>query len=310
MLDIIGVGESDVDIYLEVDHPPRRGEKVRAKEIGKLPGGMIGNFCASAANYGVSCGIVSVVGDDENGKLAREDYCGRGIDTTGLLTVPGGQTFYCVVHVDETGEKCLTAVVTPLVNPTPEQVPVDYIRQSKYVHVNSMDFALAKFVADSISDSCARLTLDYESHAENPGFDSWKPVLEKTAVLFVNEEGLESLLPGLLTETAAERILRTGVEYVVVTCAEKGGAVYTNEGCCSYRAFKADRVVDTTGAGDCFNAAFLCGILSGQDVGASARYAAAASTLSIQRVGARTGLPKWEEVLKFLDGNPEEIICE
>lgn len=46
MPEIIGVGESDVDVYLQVDHPPRRGEKVRAREIGKLPGGMIGNFCA------------------------------------------------------------------------------------------------------------------------------------------------------------------------------------------------------------------------------------------------------------------------
>ena len=40
MPEIIGVGESDVDVYLQVDHPPRRGEKVRAREIGKLPGGM------------------------------------------------------------------------------------------------------------------------------------------------------------------------------------------------------------------------------------------------------------------------------
>lgn len=308
MLEIIGVGESDVDIYLEVDHPPRRGEKVRAREIGKLPGGMIGNFCAGAANYGVSCGIVSVVGDDENGKIARADYEGRGIDTSGLLTVPGEQTFYCVVHIDATGEKCLSAVVTPLANPKPEQVPVDYIRQAQYVHVNSMDFTLAKFVADSIAGSTARLSLDYESHAENPGFYSWKPVLEKTAMLFINEDGLQNLLPDLSAPIAAERILGLGVGYVVVTCAEKGGMVYSAKGCHSYRAFQAKKAVDTTGAGDCFNAAFLCGILRGNSVEESARYAAAASTLSIQKVGARTGLPTRGEVLAFLAGNPQEIM--
>ena len=257
MPEIIGVGESDVDVYLQVDHPPRRGEKVRAREIGKLPGGMIGNFCAGVAKHGVSCGIVSVVGDDENGKIALADYQGRGIDTAGLTVEPGKATFYCVVHIDGTGEKCLTAVQTPLMSPRPEQVPADYIRRAKYVHVNSMDYTLALHVAKTIAGSGAGLSLDYEAHAEHPGFDAWKPVLEQTSVLFVNEDGLESLLPGLTMDQAAERILPLGVQYMVVTCAEKGGAVFTKDQSIQYRAYRAAHVADTTGAGDCFNAAFL-----------------------------------------------------
>lgn len=310
MLEVIGVGESDVDIYLQAAHPPRRGEKVRAREIGKLPGGMIGNFCAGVANYGVPCGIVTVVGDDEYGNLALKDYRSRGIDTTGLTVVPGGQTFYCVVHIDLTGEKSLTAVVTPLANPTVEQVPANYLRQAKYVHINSMDRTLAGYVTDCLAGSGTRLSLDYESHAEKAGFDSWRPVLEKTAVLFLNEEGLESLLPGLTTDEAAPQILALGVEYLVITCAEKGGLIYTADGCHCYRAFRAGQVADTTGAGDCFNAAFLCGVLRGRSVEEAARYAAAAAALSIRTVGARAGSPTREEVLAFLAGGPEEIFCE
>lgn len=234
MPEIIGVVESDVDIYLQVDHPPRRSEKVRAREISKLPGSMIGNFCAGVAKHGVSCGIVSVVGDDENGKIALADYQGHGIDTAGLTVEPGKAAFYRVVHIDGTGEKCLTAVQTPLMSPRPEQVPDDYIRQEKYVYVNSMDYTLALHVAKALVGSGAGLSLDYEAHAERPGFASWKPVLEQTAVLFVNEDGLESLLPGLSMEEAAGRILSLGVRYMAVTCAEKGGAdprIYHGAGC-------------------------------------------------------------------------------
>lgn len=307
MPEIIGVGESDVDVYLQVDHPPRRGEKVCAREIGKLPGGMIGNFCAGVAKHGVSCGIVSVVGDDENGKIALADYQGRGIDTAGLTVEPGKATFYCVVHIDGTGEKCLTAVQTPLMSPRPEQVPADYIRRAKYVHVNSMDYTLALHVAKTIAGSGAGLSLDYEAHAEHPGFDAWKPVLEQTSVLFVNEDGLESLLPGLTMDQAAERILPLGVQYMVITCAEKGGAVFTKDQSIQYRAYRAAHVADTTGAGDCFNAAFLSEIVRGSDPKAAARYAAAASTISIGAVGARTGLPAREQVLAFLAAEPEQI---
>ena len=60
-ISIIGIGESDMDLFLKVDRMPGRGEKVRAKEIGKLPGGIIGNFCSQAVKMGVSCGIVTAV---------------------------------------------------------------------------------------------------------------------------------------------------------------------------------------------------------------------------------------------------------
>ena len=72
MPEIIGVGESDVDVYLQVDHPPRRGEKVRAREIGKLPGGMISvelkadrAAVAAALNKLELCVIAVSLGDAE-----------------------------------------------------------------------------------------------------------------------------------------------------------------------------------------------------------------------------------------------------
>jgi len=307
MLDIIGIGESDVDIYLQVDHLPSRGEKVRALEIGKLPGGMIGNFCSAAAKQGASCGIVSMLGDDANGKIALADYQCRGIDTNGLVVMPGGQTFYCVVYLDGSGEKYLTAVVTDLISPRLEDISADYIRSARYVHMNSMDYALACFVAEKLEGSDTRISLDYEAHAENPGFEDWKPVLKKVSVLFVNEDGIQSLFPKKDMDAAAWSVLGLGAEYVVVTCAEKGGLVYTKDKCYRYKAFAADNIKDTTGAGDCFNATFLSAIIKGMPVEDAMNTAAAAATLSIQAVGARTGQPTGAEVAAFLATHPKTL---
>lgn len=306
-LDIIGVGESDVDIYLRVDVPPARGEKIRGEEMGKMPGGMIGNFCSGAALGGMKCGIVSVVGDDENGNILMADYRNRGIDQTGLKVVPGGRTMYCVVFLDGSSEKYLTVVPTPLANPAVEDVDMAYVHRAGYVHMNSMDRKLALYVSERLDTSRTRLSLDYEPHAEMPGFDAWRPVLEKTSLLFMNEDGVHSLLPEKTPEEAARQVLALGAEYVVVTCAEKGGYVFSREGRFHYPALYAGPPVDTTGAGDCFNSFFLSRIISGDSPQQAARCASAAASLSLLAVGARAGLPSLEQVEAFLAKGPKAV---
>lgn len=308
MIDIIGVGESDVDIFLKVDRPPLRGEKIRSEEIGKFPGGIIGNFCSAVVKNGLNCGIVSVIGDDENGKIALEDYMNRGVDLTGLTVKKNGQTFYCIVHIDSSGEKYLTAVVTPLISPEIEDIDFNYLKEAKYVHLTSMDYRLAYKVTKELKNTSTKVSLDYEAHAENGGFNNWKCILENVSLLFINEDGLKSIFPMIATKQAMERILELGVEMVVLTCAEKGGHVFTAQQHFSYKAFKPENIVDTTGAGDCFNAAFLSALLKSNTVEQAMSYAAAAAALSIQKVGARTGLPTSQEVESFLNTNPVKLL--
>jgi ribokinase len=62
----------------------------------------------------------------------------------------------------------------------------------------------------------------------------------------------------------------------------------------------AVQVKDTTGAGDCFNAAFLVCLSKGWSIEKAAKYASAAAAMSIQAVGAREGLPSFYEVETFL----------
>jgi ribokinase len=64
-------------------------------------------------------------------------------------------------------------------------------------------------------------------------------------------------------------------------------------------AFKAD-VIDTVGAGDCFNGAFAVGLLEGLDPWAAARFASAAAALSVSRRGAQASMPSRAEVDEFL----------
>lgn len=307
MFDIIGIGESDVDIFLKVKAPPGKGEKVRAEEIGKLPGGIIGNFCSQAVKTGVSCGIVSVVGDDENGRFILSDYRQRGIDITGIYIDEKENTFYCVVFLDDSGEKYLSAVVTPLSSPSPARINYDYVRQARYVHLCSMDYGLVTATMDQLEGSSVKISLDYEAHAERAGFDGWKAIFEKVSILFTNEEGMRQLFPDIEQKTAAGLLLDLGVEVLVITCADQGGSIYEGKQMYHYRAFAAGKITDTTGAGDSFNAAFLSALIKGMDIRQAADYAAAAACFVIGEVGARTGQRHDKAIRRFLETEPKRI---
>jgi sugar/nucleoside kinase (ribokinase family) len=241
------------------------------------------------------------------GRAALEDYKRRGIDLSGLMVVPGGRTFYCVVHLDGSGEKYLTAVVSPIISPPLDAIDYDYVRSAKIAHMCSMDYALVEAVAKNLKGSGTAISLDYEGHADRAGFESWKPLLKSVRYLFINEEGLLNLLPDADPDDpgrALERVFALGVEKVIYTCSVRGGHLYTKNDHLSYRAYRVDGILDTTGAGDCFNAAFLCATVKGYEPGRALSYAAASSALSIRHVGARTGQPTAAEVEEFLRGNP------
>lgn len=308
-MDIIGVGESDIDVFIKIEKLAGTGEKTKGQEIGKFPGGIIGNFCSAVSMHGLDTGIVTVLGDDENGKEALKDYKKRNIDISNLSIKNGGKTFYCIIFLDSDGERTLTAVVTPLISPNYKEIDYKYLKKAKYVHMTSMDYDLVNEVTMQMRQSKTKLTLDFEAHAEKEGFNNWKSILKDINVLFINEGGMNTLFPNQKDiNMAAKQILDIGIEYIVYTKGEKGGIVFTKDRNLYYQAYKVDNIKDTTGAGDCFNASFLSALIKRKPLEEVVRYAAASSALSIQHIGARTGLPNPEQVDKFIQNYNHDII--
>ena len=111
MLDIIGVGDTNVDVMIRVPHIASHDEKVRGQLLGNFPGGIIGNFCCAAAAFGAKAGAVCKVGMDGYGELAKSDLQRRGVDISHMVVDPACETYFCMVLLDDTGEKALTIVV-------------------------------------------------------------------------------------------------------------------------------------------------------------------------------------------------------
>ncbi len=98
-------------------------------------------------------------------------------------------------------------------------------------------------------------------------------------------------------EAAARVFTEQGVEKVLVKLGAKGSMLVGCDGhVIRQPAMAVERVVDTTGAGDCFTAAFVVATLSGLSPTDALKFAAAAAAICVQRSGAMPSLPRRQEV--------------
>ena len=298
MLDIIGIGDADVDLIVQVDHIPAHDEKIRGTLLGKFPGGIIGNFCAAAARFGATTGVVAKLGKDEFGDLCLSDFIKRGINIDGMVQKENEDTYFSIIHLDHTGEKALTIIQTNGFLPKKEEINLEYVRGARYVHMTTLDVDLVDYVFGHLESECI-LSLDIEATASKATPQVWNRVLQKLNIAFPNLAGLQALTGQNDIDKGACYLLDRGVKIVVVTCGVQGVKIFKDNYYFEHPIYRVD-VKDTTGAGDCFNAVFMASLSKGWPIEKAAKYASAAAAISIQFVGAREGLPTCTEVELFL----------
>lgn len=296
-MDVVAVGVAAIDLVVEVDHLPGHDEKVNGRLVGRLPGGTVPNFACAASRLGLAVGFLGSVGDDRAGHLILEDFRHYGVDTRRVRVRTGWDTNMTAIFLDATGEKALVVIPTYEERLTLDESTRTYIAQARAVY--TMNLRPDEFLplAEIARASGARVVIDVEPTVfEDVGV--LKEVLTSTDIVFCNRQGLEAAF-GRAEEAAAREVLNFGPQLVVVTLGHEGSLAVSREESVRHPGFVVE-VADTTGAGDCFNAAFLAGHLWGWSLRESSRFANAAAALSVTRVGPRGWLPTVEEVRAFL----------
>ena len=241
-------------------------------------------------------GFIGKVADDSDGKLLLENLQKEGVDTEGIA-ISKGRSGNVLGFVDNKGQRAL--YVDPGVN---DLIKLDDLENSKIVHLASFvgeSFKAQESIINEISEDII-VSLDPGRIYAERGAKYLKNILNRTDIILINEEELKYLTGNKYKtcQEGAEVLLGYGISTAVIKKGDKGAYVTDGNESCFIESFKV-RCVDTTGAGDAFNAGFLYGLINNKSIEGSGKLGNFVASCSIQEPGAIKGLPKLSELDKF-----------
>ena len=299
---ILTIGSSNTDLTVHIANMPKPGETVLGRDFTIGAGGKGANQAVGAARLGAEVTFSCMVGDDENGRRSIEGYRKEKIDTSYIFVHPEAPSGVAMILVDGKGENCI--VVDSGANGRFRPDDVDKIGA-----LEKFDIALAQLeipletvehAADLCSAAGVRFVLNPAPARKLP-----ESLLAKTDIITPNETEAE-ILTGIQVsdsqgaEAAAKALCAKGVKSVIITLGCKGAYLYSEGRGRLARAYKVD-AVDTTAAGDIFNAALCVALGSGKGLDEAAKFASAASAIAVTRKGAQSSIPNYDEVTEFIE---------
>ncbi|KAL7591890.1 hypothetical protein Lser_V15G35037 [Lactuca serriola] len=303
---LVVVGSANADIYVEIDRLPKEGETVSAKTGQTLAGGKGANQAVCGGMLSYPTYFVGQIGKDAHGKLIMEALEGGGVHIDHLNEVSEEPTGHAVVMLQSDGQNSIIIVGGANMCGWPENLANDDLETVK----NAGIVLLQREIPDSINIQVAKAARNAGVPVilDAGGMDSPIPVelLKHVDILSPNESEL-ARLTGMETESfeqislAVAKCHQLGVKEVLVKLGGRGSALFTEgKEPIKQSIIEAKKVIDTTGAGDTFTAAYAVAFVEGKTKVECLRFAAAAASLCVQVKGAIPSMPHRKAVLDLL----------
>ncbi|MEW6592194.1 MAG: carbohydrate kinase family protein [Candidatus Hadarchaeota archaeon] len=303
--DIVGLGVCSIDQFALVDEFCKVDDKIWIKEFARMPGGVVANFNVGVARMGVKSGFMGSSGDDPNGHEIMQNFKKEGMDTGHFFLKKDKNTAVNIIVVDSHGQRQILQDPNMEKNVLlPNDIIPGYVAKAEIFHTDAVNMDSARKCMKIAKEAGKRVSFDLERHVAVYGLNKIKDLIEMTDILLPNRRGALELTKETDYKKAARKLLGMGPEIVVITLGDEGCWVATEAKEERVKIYDLQPVVDTTGAGDCFNSTFVSCIYKGMDPVEAADFATASAALSVMKVGAQT-MPKWKEVEKLLAHPPK-----
>ncbi|WP_329741938.1 ribokinase [Dyella sp. A6] len=289
MTRIAVVGSINMDLVTVSARFPAPGETLLGERFLSVPGGKGANQAVAAARLGAEVTLVGALGDDSLGTQLRDGLHDEGIDTTHVARLDDCASGTASISVAG-GENQIVVVPAANARVTPAQV------EAAHAAIGAADVVLVQM---EIPLETVEATLRLGQRLQvpvilNPAPAQPLPLAWLKLARYVTPNQLE--LATLLGADPAEdfRALMRHAPCPVVLTRGAEGAWYREQGEPVHQPGFSVEAVDSTGAGDTFNAALAVFLHEGLPV--AVRKACAAAALAVTRLGARSGMPSKDEL--------------
>lgn len=293
---IVVIGSLNMDLVVKAKRAPKRGETVMGDEIHFIPGGKGANQAVALARLGAETVMLGAVGGDAFGRELITALRKTGVNTAGIQELAAQATGVASILLAE-GDNSI--VVVPGANAL--YLPEDLAGNEKMIA--EADLVLCQLeIPLATVEYGIQLAKKYGKPVmlnPAPAQSLSQELLSQVDYLTPNRSEL-ALLADMPEESSVaygiRRLLGKGVSCCVTTLGAEGAAFMEQEGgFVSVSGYKVP-VVDTTGAGDAFNAGLAYALAQGKSIGEAAGFAVKVSALAVTKFGAQGGMPSLGEV--------------
>lgn len=298
-------GEINVDLVLQgYTEFPVPGREVLVRDFAMVLGSATAIMAMGLARLGAPVAFVGRVGDDVWGRYCLEDMASRGIDLSRVVR-GGGLKTGVTVSITHPGDRALVTYLGAITALTGRDVPDAAMAGLDHLHVSSFFFqdGLRPDLPDLFTRARgAGLTTSLDTGFDPSGRwdDGIRETLAQCDLFFPNEVELEALTGAHDPEEGLRR-LRNGRTRVVAKLGTQGAMTLDGDSVVRVPAYRVE-AVDTTGAGDSFNAGFLHRWLAGAPLVECLRLGAACGALSTLGLGGTAAQPTLAEAEALVRG--------
>ncbi len=295
---IVVVGSFNADLVAYLERMPRPGETVHGDRFATFAGGKGSNQAVAAARLGADVTFIGRVGNDVFANLAYEIWDAEGVNRDFVSADDEYATGVAPILVDSSGENMIVVV----------------LGANSRLTAADIDAARERIAAADVLVTQLEVNLDMVGYALetakqlgvatilNPAPAAAIPqsTIDLADYLTPNETELETLSGSAGDYAAAARTLLTRADQkAVVTLGAQGAQIVSGGESAVIPTYAVD-VVDTTGAGDAFNAGLAVALAEGKPLPEAVRFANAAAALSVTKSGAAPSTPYRAKVDELL----------
>ena len=309
MAKVITIGEILVEVMAK---KTGQGFLKPGEFLGPYPSGAPAIFIDQVARMGVSCGIIARVGEDDFGTLNIERLKDDGVDTSHIIKTPGyttGTAF--VTYFPDGGRQFIFHFTHSAAGVLgPEDIDENYIGKAEYLHImgcslsasESMRQAILKAVGIAKSNGL-KISFDPNIRPELLNVQSirnvFDSIIECVDILLTGKEEAMQISRTDTLEEAISVFRTKRISTIVVKNGSKGARVYSEDGFINIPPFNVEEV-DPTGAGDCFDGAFIASLADGMLPDKAALTASAAGAFAVTKKGPMEGAFIKDDILMFM----------
>jgi ribokinase len=291
----IVLGSINIDFVSYVSKYPNPGETITGSDFNIFSGGKGANQSVALSKLSIPTSIIGKVGKDPLSNFLLNSLAENGVDISGVSISEINNTGSASIWVDDKGQNSI--ILYPGAN---YEVTEDFVNQNQKhfvenewfltqfeIPLNTVQFALKLAKINGL-----KTIVDPAPAKKLYDNNLWKLI----DYLFPNELELK-MITGLDDILESIKIIKgLGVGEVIVKLGDKGAAYEKNGKLELFPPTKVSHVVDTTGAGDCFVAGFLYGMIRYKNIPQAVKAANLVASYTIQKKGASISFPKLSEI--------------